>query len=53
MRQPGYYWIRRGDKWEPAEFDGSTWWMIGYDGKLRDRDIDEVGEKIEHFGPTS
>lgn len=30
-REPGFYWVRRIDKWEVAEWDGDWWFLCGHD----------------------
>lgn len=50
MRFPGFYWVRRfrGGQWEPAEWDGKEWYIIGDMPPVYDGDIAEIGEAIKH-----
>jgi hypothetical protein len=52
-REKGYYWIKlkEFDEWVIAEYDCSWgiygWWVCGADHVFYDKDIEEIGEKIE------
>lgn len=43
----GYYWVRMDGAVSVAKRYDSGWWAtIGYDGPVRDADIDEVIERV-------
>lgn len=46
MREPGFYWVRYEGKWEPAEWDGSRWWLINMDCPWTDAVMDQIGPRI-------
>lgn len=56
-REPGFYWIKIADRWEPAEWVEMVeimdraplcyWSAIGTDFSVFEREIQEVGAKIE------
>lgn len=47
-REKGFYWIKcGGPKWEPAEWVGDCFILIGLDIPYDDSELDEVGDKIE------
>ena len=50
-RLDGYYWVRYSwdDSWETARWDsaGDRWWTIGDDDCCQDKNIHEIGSKIE------
>ena len=50
-RTPGYYWVRSGDKWEPAEWSGARWYAISGLRGFDDDDFDEIGFRVR--GPMS
>lgn len=43
---PGFYWVKptSRDPWQPAEFNGVTWWLIEW--KCEVTDIFQIGEQI-------
>lgn len=50
MRTSGYYWVHHRYEWKPARYNAPMqfWSLIGYDGPVDEREIDEVGEELEH-----
>ena len=55
LREPGYYWVRpfdpdlRGelyDGWEPAEWDGERWLLVGRCETFEDNTL-EAGKRIK------
>lgn len=50
-RKPGFYWVRTGKRWIPAQWIGriSGWDILGWRSDLfwTDADIDEVGPALE------
>lgn len=53
MRDSGYYWVHLDGVWQPALFNGTTWWTIGCDFSIADKEIRVVGDKIPAYYPTS
>jgi hypothetical protein len=45
MREPGFYWVKRFDKWSIAEFDGESWTSTTYIDPIFDRDWQEIDER--------
>jgi hypothetical protein len=43
-REEGFYWIRRDDKWEVAEYVDGDWFTAGNDTPVRLQDWDEILE---------
>jgi hypothetical protein len=48
MREPGYYWVKYRGVWMPADYESFCWMLIGYDGPVREEELDEIGERLEH-----
>lgn len=49
MNETGYYWVRvthQYTDWEPAEWDGEVWMLIGSREAWGHSDMYEIGEKI-------
>jgi len=50
VRPKGYYWVRfRDGGWEPAEWDGEAWQVIGIADVYQDDEIPEIGPPIEQL----
>ena len=48
MREYGYYWVRLPNcVWEVADFADGYWYMCGSINRFRDRNFEQIGEKIE------
>jgi hypothetical protein len=49
MRDPGYYWVKHCGVWKPARYSSYGHWMlIDYEGPVDEKELDEVGEALEH-----
>lgn len=45
MRAPGYYWVKLGGEWIPAELSVTgSWWIVGSDLHYYDVEFEEIGE---------
>src|SRR4030043_1376977 len=53
MRENGYYWVRRGDIWNVAEYFYGGWILCGHVIDHDDTYFDEIGEKVERKEPTT
>jgi len=44
-RDDGFYWVKRGDHWQVAEWDGQAgwWWLCGNDCPFVDPDTEDAG----------
>ena len=48
LRENGYYWVKFfGCVWEIADFQDGYWYMCGDIKRFRDRNFEEIGNKIE------
>ena len=47
-REEGYYWVKlnEGEDWQPAEWVGGVWLLIGGEIYYEDTGIAEAGEEI-------
>lgn len=54
-REPGFYWVvmiaNAADAWQPAQWDGDRWWVIGNDVELTD--VAQVGRRLRKPGTAS
>jgi len=50
-RPVGFYWVRGGSEWEPAQWNGKKWYAISGLRGFDDDDFDEIGFEIR--GPMS
>jgi len=47
-RKPGFYWLDMGQgKWEPAEWTGTNWFLIGGLRPFHTDEFDQIGDRIE------
>ena len=51
MREPGFYWTRlKYHNYEPAEWTGSHWILIGSDDTFNDNEFTSIGDRIVKDG---
>lgn len=51
MRDIGYYWVKNIGFWMPAELHEDGYWsIIGSDCPMKEKELEEVGERLEHVG---
>jgi len=43
-REPGFYWLKIDDEWQPAKFDGKRWWTLRTSGLVHE--CSEFGPRI-------